>query len=222
MKIVLASRNPKKIRELQSLLSSLTDRQIEVLSLDDIGYTEEIVEDGETFAENALIKAAVPAKLGYIGIADDSGLVVDALGGAPGIYSARFSGEHATDGANNEKLLCEMENVSDENRGAAFVSEIACVLPASVTGNIPDGIRTKSRDGLTAFTIRGECRGTILRGARGEDGFGYDPLFYVPSKSCTFAQLTPTEKNEISHRGIAMRAFCAAFTHVFSDILSKG
>lgn len=221
MKIVLASRNQKKIRELQTLLASLTSMQIEVLSLDDIGYTEDIVEDGASFAENALIKAAVPAKLGYIGVADDSGLVVDALGGAPGIYSARYSGEHATDGANNEKLLSEMESVADEKRGAAFVSEIACVLPAGVEGNIPDAIRTVTREGLTAFTIRGECRGTILRGARGEDGFGYDPLFYVSSKSRTFAELTPAEKNEISHRGVAMRAFCAAFTHIFSDILSE-
>lgn len=221
MKIVLASRNQKKIRELQSLLASLTNMEIEVLSLDDIGYTDEIEEDGASFSENALIKAAVPAKLGYIGVADDSGLVVDALGGAPGIYSARYSGEHATDGANNEKLLREMENVADENRGAAFVSEIACVLPAGTEGNIPDAIRTESREGLTAFTIRGECRGTILRSAKGEDGFGYDPLFYVSSHGRTFAELTPAEKNEISHRGIAMRAFCAAFTHIFSDILSK-
>lgn len=221
MKIVLASRNQKKIRELQSLLASLTKMEIEVLSLDDIGYTEDIVEDGASFAENALIKAAVPAKLGYIGVADDSGLVVDALDGAPGIYSARYSGEHATDGANNVKLLSEMASVADENRGASFVSEIACVLPEGMEGNIPDAIRTVTREGLTAFTIRGECRGTILRGARGADGFGYDPLFYVSSKSRTFAELTPAEKNEISHRGVAMRAFCAAFTHIFSDILSE-
>ncbi len=220
MKIVLASRNQKKIRELQTLLAALTDMEIEVLSLDDIGYTGEIEEDGSSFRENALIKAAVPASLGYIGVADDSGLVVDALDGAPGIYSARYSGEHATDGANNAKLLSEMEHVADADRGASFVSEIACVLPKGVEGNIPDAIRTLSREGLTAFTIRGECRGTILRGARGEDGFGYDPLFYVSSHSRTFAQLSPAEKNEISHRGIAMRAFCAAFTHIFSDILS--
>ncbi len=219
MKIVLASRNQKKIRELKTLLASLTATEIEVLSLDDIGYTDDIVEDGASFKENALIKAAAPARLGYIGVADDSGLVVDALDGAPGIFSARYSGEHATDGANNEKLLREMWDVADDKRGAAFVSEIACVLPKGMDGNIPDAIRTVTVDGLTAFTIRGECRGTILRASRGADGFGYDPLFYVSSKSRTFAELTHEEKNEISHRGIAMRTFCAAFTHVFADAL---
>lgn len=217
MKVVLASRNKKKIREMETLLSTLTAQKIEVLSLDDIGYTADIVEDGESFAENALIKAAVPASLGYIGIADDSGLVVDALNGAPGIYSARYSGEGATDLSNNEKLLAEMESVPDGERGGAFVSAIACVLPAGMEAEIPAGVRVLTREGLTAFTISGECRGTILRKARGEAGFGYDPLFYVPTKSRTFAELPADEKNEISHRGIAMRAFCAAFTRVFAD-----
>lgn len=219
MKVVLASRNKKKIRELETLLSTLTAQSVEVLSLDDIGYTDEIVEDGSSFAENALIKAAVPASLGYIGIADDSGLTVDALDGAPGIYSARYSGEGATDLTNNEKLLAEMETVPDEKRGGAFVSAIACVLPTGMEADIPDGIRVLTREGLTAFTITGECRGTILRKSRGEAGFGYDPLFYVPAKGCTFAELPTEEKNEISHRGIAMRAFCAAFTRVFADKL---
>ncbi|MBO5670778.1 MAG: RdgB/HAM1 family non-canonical purine NTP pyrophosphatase [Clostridia bacterium] len=217
MKVVLASRNKKKIRELETLLSTLTSQNIEVLSLDDIGYTDEIVEDGSSFTENALIKAAVPASLGYIGIADDSGLMVDALNGAPGIYSARYSGADATDSANNEKLLTEMEAVTDDKRGGAFVSAIACVLPAGMEADIPDGVRVLTREGLTAFTITGECRGTILRKARGDAGFGYDPLFYVPSKSRTFAELSAEEKNEISHRGIAMRSFCAAFTRVFAD-----
>ena len=219
MKVVLASRNKKKIRELETLLSTLTAQSVEVLSLDDIGYTNEIVEDGASFAENALIKAAVPASLGYIGIADDSGLTVDALGGAPGIYSARYSGEGASDLTNNEKLLSEMESIPDDKRGGAFVSAIACVLPAGMEADIPDGVRTVTREGLTAFTIAGSCRGTILRKARGESGFGYDPLFYVPAKSRTFAELSAEEKNEISHRGIAMRAFCAAFTRVFADKL---
>ena len=219
MKVVLASRNKKKIRELETLLETLTSRDIEVLSLDDIGYTGDIEEDGASFAENALIKAAVPASLGYIGIADDSGLVVDALNGAPGIYSARYAGEGTNDGKNNEKLLAEMNDVPDDRRGGAFVSVIACVLPEGMEAEIPDGVRSVTREGLTAFTIRGECRGTILRKPRGTDGFGYDPLFYVPEKSRTFAELSAEEKNEISHRGIAMRAFCAAFTRVFADKL---
>ncbi len=219
MKIVLASRNQKKIRELESLLSTLTTGNIEVLSLDDIGYHDDIVEDGKTFVENALIKASVPAKMGYIGVADDSGLIVDALNGEPGIYSARYAGEHATDADNNEKLLSALESVPEENRGGAFVSAIACVLPEGMDAHIPDGVRAETREGLTAFTITGECKGTILSRARGEAGFGYDPLFYVPAKGMTFAELSGEEKNEISHRGIAMRSFCAAFTRVFADQL---
>ncbi len=219
MKIVLASRNQKKIRELETLLSSLTDGNVEVLSLSDIGYMDDILEDGDSFAENAMIKASVPATLGYIGIADDSGLAVDALDGAPGIYSARYAGEGASDEENNRKLLTAMDSVPDESRGAAFVSAIACVLPAGMVAEIPDGIRTVTREGRTAFVISGECRGTILRNPAGTDGFGYDPLFYVSSHSRTFAQLSAQEKNEISHRGIAMRAFCAAFTHIFAENL---
>ena len=219
MKIVLASRNQKKIRELETLLSSLTSGNVAVLSLSDIGYEDDIVEDGNSFSENALIKASVPASLGYIGIADDSGLAVDALHGAPGIYSARYAGEGTTDGKNNAKLLSEMEAVPDENRGGAFVSAIACVLPAGMDVQIPEEIRTVTKDGRDAFVILGECRGTILRQPRGSDGFGYDPLFYVASQGRTFAELSAQEKNEISHRGIAMRAFCKAFTQIFASNL---
>ncbi len=217
MKIVLASRNKKKIRELETLLAQSTSMHIEVLSLDDIGYSDDIVEDGTSFAENALIKASVPASLGYIGIADDSGLTVDALDGAPGIYSARYSGEGADDGKNNEKLLREMQNVPDELRGAGFVSAVACVLPLGMQAEIPSEIRVQSREGLDAFVLRGECRGTILHEKHGEGGFGYDPLFYVAEKGKTFAELSAEEKNAISHRGIAMRAFCAAFTAIFQE-----
>ena len=217
MKIVLASRNKKKIRELETLLAQSTSMHIEVLSLDDIGYSDEIEEDGTSFSENALIKASVPASLGYIGIADDSGLTVDALNGAPGIYSARYSGEGADDGKNNEKLLREMRNVPNELRGAGFVSAVACVLPRGMQADIPSEIRAKSREGLDAFVLRGECRGTILHEKHGEGGFGYDPLFYVAAKGKTFAELSAEEKNAISHRGIAMRAFCAAFTAVFQE-----
>jgi len=198
-------------------MGNISSLQIEVLSLDDIGYTEEIVEDGESFQENALIKAAVPASLGYIGIADDSGLTVDALGGAPGIYSARYAGENATDAINNAKLLCELRDLPAAERGAAFVSVVACVLPENLEKQIPEELRAKSRDGLQAFTVRGECRGSILREQHGEGGFGYDPLFYTEVFGKTFAELTPEEKNSISHRGIAMRAFCETFRQVFEE-----
>jgi len=215
MKIVLASRNQKKIRELETLFGEDTSISAKVLSLDDIGYYGEIVEDGDSFLANALIKASVPASLGYIGVADDSGLTVDALDGAPGIYSARYAGEDATDAKNNEKLLTALRDVEDGERGGAFVSVVACVLPAGMDLPIPEEIRTVTRDGLTAFAVRGECRGEILREGRGEDGFGYDPLFFSPELQKTFAELTPGEKNSISHRGMAMRAFCKAFSAIF-------
>ena len=216
MKIVLASRNAKKIRELETLLAQHSSMHIEVLSLDDIGYTEEIVEDGTSFEENAWIKAATPAAMGYICIADDSGLSVDALGGAPGIYSARYGGEGTNDAKNNEKLLAEMNEVPDEGRGAAFVSAVACVFPRECDVEIPEEVRTE-KNGLSGFVVRGECRGTILREARGCDGFGYDPLFYVSEKGCTFAELPAEEKNAISHRGVAMRAFCRQFLSLFEN-----
>lgn len=216
MKIVLASRNAKKIRELETLLAQHSSMHIEVLSLDDIGYTEEIVEDGTTFEENAWIKAATPAAMGYIGIADDSGLSVDALGGAPGIYSARYGGEGTNDAKNNEKLLAEMNEIPDEERGAAFVSAVACVFPRECDVEIPEDVRTE-KNGLSGFVVRGECRGTILRETRGCDGFGYDPLFYVAEKECTFAELSSDEKNAISHRGVAMRAFCRQFLSLFEN-----
>ena len=216
MKIVLASRNAKKIRELETLLAGHSSMHIEVLSLDDIGYTDDIVEDGTSFEENAWIKAFVPASLGYIGIADDSGLAVDALDGAPGIYSARYGGEGTTDAKNNEKLLAEMRDVPDEERGAAFVSAVACVFPKESEVSIPADIRAE-KDGLSGFIVRGECRGTVLREGRGCDGFGYDPLFYVAEKGRTFAELSADEKNAISHRGVAMRAFCRQFISLFEN-----
>lgn len=185
MKFVLASHNKKKIKELYDILQS-TLPGIEVISISDAGITEEIEENGTTFEENALIKARVAAGTGFIGVADDSGLCVDALKGAPGVYSARYSG--MGDKANNEKLVRELEG--KENRGAKFVSAIACVLP--------DG---------REFTVRGEVSGVILDKERGEGGFGYDPLFYIPSLEKTFAQLDSSEKNRISHRGKALALF---------------
>lgn len=217
MKIVLASRNPKKIRELETLLAENTSMNVQVLSLDDIGYSDEIDENGASFLENALLKAAVPARLGYIGVADDSGLTVRALGGAPGIYSARYAGEHGRDDDNNRKLLAEMARVPDGERDAAFVSVVACVLPRGMECGIPDGIRVTTKDSLTGFALRGECAGTILHERRGSDGFGYDPLFWIPEKGKSFAEMSAAEKNAISHRGNAMRAFCAAFSHVFCN-----
>ncbi len=196
MKIVLASRNRKKIHEVHTLLSALGGAfsDVEVLSLDDIGYTDEIEEDGETFAENALTKASVPAEYGYIGIADDSGLAVDALGGAPGVYSARYAGEPCNDENNNKKLLRELEATGDEDRVGRYVCAIACVFP--------DGRR---------FTVEGYCKGRILREYRGEGGFGYDPLFLYPEFGKTFAEIPLEQKNRVSHRARAIVAFAKKF-----------
>ncbi|MBQ8415589.1 MAG: RdgB/HAM1 family non-canonical purine NTP pyrophosphatase [Clostridia bacterium] len=194
MKIVLASRNKKKIEELRTLLSEELPL-VEVLSLDDVGITGEIEENGTTFEENALIKARVAASTGYIGVADDSGLSVDALGGDPGVYSARyaakcnFAGDHDDEG-NNQCLLFNLRNVPDEERTGAYVCAIACVFPEG-----------------TEFTVRGESGGRILKEYHGNGGFGYDPLFYFEQFGKTFAEITPEQKHSVSHRGIAIRAF---------------
>lgn len=194
MQIVLASRNQKKIAEMRVLLRAqggpLAD--VDVLSLDDIGFTGEIEETGSTFRENAEIKAAVPAAYGYIGVADDSGLSVDALGGAPGVYSARYAGDGHNDADNNEKLLSELADVPDGQRGAHYVCAIACVFP--------DGRR---------FTVEERCDGYILRGYQGDGGFGYDPLFFYPPFQKTFAEIPMERKNLVSHRAQAVAAFAA-------------
>lgn len=191
MKLVLASRNRKKIKELETFLSEISS-DITVLSLDDIGFHDEIVEDGATFAENSRIKASVPARLGYIGVADDSGLEVDALGGEPGVYSARYSGEGANDEKNNKKLLAALAGVPDEKRTARFRTVVTCIFP--------DGDEIQAE---------GVCEGRILESPRGQDGFGYDPLFWYEPLGKTFAELTSDEKNAVSHRGRAMREFAA-------------
>ena len=226
MDIVLASRNKKKITELKNLLSVLGG-DITVLSLDDIGYHDDTEENGATFIENSFIKAAVPAKLGYIGVADDSGLCVDALGGAPGIYSARFSGEDATDEKNNEKLLQDLSDISGEDRSAHFACAVTCVFPEKMSDvsfpNVPylrdvsDEFPTVC-EGLRAFSVTGAVNGVILDSPRGSSGFGYDPLFYIPDKGRTFAELTQDEKNEISHRGQAMSHFVSAFGEILKGL----
>jgi XTP/dITP diphosphohydrolase len=164
----------------------------ELLLLSDIGCCGDIEEDGSTFEENSKIKASVPASLGYIGVADDSGLCVDALGGAPGVYSARYSG--MGDRANLEKLLYELRAVRDKERTAKFVWVMTAVFP--------DG---------RVVQARGEAHGLILREQRGSSGFGYDPVFLYPPLGLTFAELEPEQKNLISHRARALAAFCPLF-----------
>lgn len=217
--IVLASRNRKKIEELNALLSALMPKPVSVLSLDDIGYSGEIEENGSSFEENAIIKASVPASMGFIGIADDSGLSVDVLGGAPGIYSARYSAE-GTDEANNAKLISEIAELPRGMRGAEYVCAMACVLPKGYSAEAVSELMPAAdlierfADGKECFTVRGICRGTIITKARGKGGFGYDPYFFLPKLGKTMAELTREEKSSISHRGNAMRAFIPALAKV--------
>ena len=194
MKILLASHNKNKIAELEALLKTVC-ADAEVVSLSDVGFTDEIIEDGTTFEENALIKARTGARLGYITVADDSGLMVDALGGAPGVYSARYAGEDGNTEKNNAKLLAALQGVPQDKRTAHFVSVVACAFP----------------DGREDIAVRGECPGEILTSPRGKTGFGYDPLFWYAPFGKTYAEMTAEEKNSISHRGVAMQAFAKAF-----------
>ena len=190
MKILLATRNKNKAREVARILSEYRDKlgEVELLTLDDVGITEDVEENGSTFEENAMIKAKAGAAIGLVTLADDSGIEVDALGGAPGIYSARFAGGHGDDAANNALLLEKLADVPREKRTARYAVAIACVLP----------------DGST-FTVRGTTEGLILNEYDGEGGFGYDPLFWSLDLKKSFGRATPDEKNAVSHRGRAVR-----------------
>jgi XTP/dITP diphosphohydrolase len=184
-RIILATGNQGKVRELKEILGS---HDIAVLSLRDFPEIGDIVEDGATFAENALKKAtAVAEATGLIAVADDSGLEVDFLGGAPGIYSARFAGEGKNDLDNNLKLLSLMKEVPDQQRTARFRCVIAVATPCGET-----------------YTAEGSCEGVVAWEMMGDQGFGYDPLFFLPEYEKTFAQLEPGIKNRISHRGKAL------------------
>lgn len=187
MKIFIATKNQKKLKELNRILIPMG---FDVFSERDLDKPlEEVEETGTTFEENAILKArAGLLETGCISVADDSGLCVDYLDGAPGIYSARYSGEHGNDEENNKKILAELKGVPMEKRGAKFVSAIACVFP--------DG---------REFTVRGECHGHIAFEESGSGGFGYDPLF-IGELGC-FGELTDEQKDSVSHRGKALVLF---------------
>ena len=189
MELILASRNQKKIREVEAILATHFPG-IHILSLDDVGFEGDIEENGTTYEDNALIKARTAVEAGnyhYPAIADDSGLSVDALDGAPGVYSARYAGGHGDDAANNALLLKNLAHLPVSERTARFVCCIALVYP--------DG---------RELTVRGETEGLIIDEARGEGGFGYDPYFYYAPFGKTFSELSAEEKNAISHRGKAI------------------
>ncbi len=182
MILVLATRNQGKTNEIRKFLEGFP---VEIRDLNDFGPIPEVVEDGATFEENAYKKAHFTAKiLGVPALADDSGLEVDALGGAPGVHSARYAGPKATDEENNSKLLANLKGVS--NRNARFRCNLSLAVPSG-----------------PALTYEASCEGIILEEPRGTNGFGYDPLFYYPERAKTFGEMTLEEKSEVSHRGKA-------------------
>lgn len=189
MKIFIATKNHHKLEELERILKPMG---FETVSENDLSEPlPEVEETGTTYEKNALLKARSGLQAtGLMTVADDSGLSVDALDGAPGLYSARYSGFGATYESNNQKLLAALEGLSREQRTAVFVSAIACVFP--------DG---------REFTVRGECRGYVAEKPHGKSGFGYDPLFVC--KAGCYAEMTPEEKDRVSHRGNALRLFKA-------------
>ncbi len=187
MKLVLATRNQGKVRELERLLQ---DFDIEVLSMNEVKEVPEIIEDGNTFFENAMKKAKTVAEAtGLMALADDSGLEVDALNGAPGVLSARFSGPNATDERNNQKLLDSLKDVPAQRRTARFKCVMVLYHPSGKW-----------------LSTEGSCEGQIVTKPAGTKGFGYDPVFFVPEMGKTMAELDIEVKNQISHRGKALQA----------------
>ncbi len=191
-KLILASNNSKKIKEMKEILKDL---DVEVKSLENENINIDVIEDGETFEENAKKKAREIYELllnrgdkDFIVLADDSGLAVDYLNGEPGIYSARYAGEHGNDAKNNEKLLRKLDGLSKEKRGAKFICQLALFTEQG-----------------EYYKVTGEVNGYIIEELHGEGGFGYDPLFFYEPLNKTFAELTADEKNEISHRGVALK-----------------
>ncbi|GGO01577.1 RdgB/HAM1 family non-canonical purine NTP pyrophosphatase [Micromonospora parathelypteridis] len=189
-KVLLATRNRKKLVELQRILDgALGAQRIALLGLDDVEQYAELPETGLTFGENALIKAREGCRQsGLPTIADDSGIAVDALNGMPGVFSARWSGQHGDDRANLQLVLDQIADVPDEQRAASFVCTVALVLP-----------------GGKEHLVDGRQSGRVLRAPRGDGGFGYDPIFLGDGQDRTNAELTPAEKDAISHRGKALR-----------------
>ena len=191
--MLVASRNRKKLAELRRVLDAAGVSGLTLLSLDDVAAFDEAPETGATFEANALAKARDAYQAtGLASVADDSGLEVDALNGMPGVLSARWSGRHGDDSANTSLLLAQMGDVPDERRGAAFVSACALVYRAG--------------DARKETVVRGEWPGSIVRKPRGDGGFGYDPVFLPSESARTAAELSPEEKDAVSHRGRALAA----------------
>ncbi len=192
MRMIAATNNPDKVREIREILAGTG---LEVISQREAGIAMDVEETGTSFEENALLKArSIHARTGGLVMADDSGLAIDALGGAPGIHSARFAGEGAGYPEKIARIHAMLEGVPESEWTARFICVVAVVRP--------DG---------SAFTVRGTCEGRIAREAAGTNGFGYDPVFYLPEFGRTCAQLDPDEKHRVSHRGHALRAMLTRF-----------
>ncbi|MGH3866877.1 MAG: non-canonical purine NTP pyrophosphatase [Pseudonocardiaceae bacterium] len=202
VRLLLATRNPGKLVELRRILVSSDLRGAQVLGLDDVSPFPEVPETAASFEGNALAKArAAVAATGLATVADDSGLEVDALGGMPGVLSARWAGHHGDDAANLQLVLDQLTDIPEDRRGAAFVCTAALIVPseAQTLGAL-----------ATQTVVRGYWRGTLARAARGSNGFGYDPIFIPDGDGRTSAELDPTEKDAVSHRGRALRALLPA------------
>jgi XTP/dITP diphosphohydrolase len=189
VRLLVGTTNRVKILEIEQALQGLP---VDLVPLSSLSHAPQVIEDGTTFGENALKKARALADFsGLVTLADDSGLEVDALAGAPGIHSARYSGEHGNDARNNEKLLRALAGVPEEKRNARFVCVMALCDPKA--------------SGAREWLFRGECPGRVATAPKGEHGFGYDPLFFYPPMGKTFAELDRETKNRVSHRGQALR-----------------
>lgn len=213
--LVLATHNQGKLRELRELLRGQVpglDVDTQVVDAGAVGAPD-VAETGVTFAENSLLKArAVAQATGLVAIADDSGLAVDVLGGAPGIFSARWAGRHGDDAANLRLLLDQLADVPDEYRGAAFVCAAALAVPGAGAGSGPGSGTGEGRE----VVEYGQLEGTLLREPRGTGGFGYDPVLQPSGLDRSCAELSPAEKNAISHRGHAFRALLPAIVEALS------
>ena len=199
--IVFATSNENKLREIRMILK---DFNAEVISLKEAGINTEIIEDGRTFEENAVIKAtAIMKETGKLTLADDSGLEVDFLNKEPGVYSARYCGVNTSYRIKNRNIIERLTDVPDEERTARFVCVIALAIPESVDIS---GAEVDIRSGARVLKVRAAMEGRIGYEEKGENGFGYDPIFYLPEYGCYSAELAPEKKNEISHRGKALRA----------------
>ncbi len=201
-RIIFATTNEHKMDEIRMILNDL---QWEIVSLKDIDFQDDIIEDGDSFEENAIIKAkAVMELTGEIVLADDSGLEIDYLDGAPGIYSARYLGEDTSYQVKNQYIIEQLSKATENERSARFVCAIALACP---NGQIT--------------TVRGTIEGLIGYNIKGENGFGYDPIFYVPEYGCTTAELSPEQKNQISHRGRALEKMKIHLSNILDSVAGE-